>query len=62
MKPCFEAPKALEEAARLAEQRKRRAIARLTSKLDAVHPKDSFERAMEALIDADRAALQARGQ
>jgi len=62
--PCFEPPKALEDAARLAEQRKRQAIDRLTEKLA---PKDRFQRAMVNLIDADKSAhapeaLQEKGR
>jgi hypothetical protein len=52
--PCFETNKALEEASQRAEQRKNRAIDRLTEKLGA----GCFEPAMANLINADKRALQ----
>jgi hypothetical protein len=53
-------------AADAAERRKNAALDRLDAKL-AEHlpppaPLDSFGRAMEALVDADAKALQARGK
>jgi len=59
--PCFETNKALEEAARIAEQRKLRALDRLNEKLD-VPQDDAFTQAMRGLIDADKAALLVRGK
>jgi hypothetical protein len=64
--PCFDPPKHLEEAAELAEQRKREAIARLREKLG---EGDRFEQAMRdsahshaPVIDADKGALQEKGK
>ena len=51
--PCLESPKALEDAARLAEQRKHQAIDRLTAKLAS---KDRFQWTMANLNDADMSA------
>lgn len=70
MKPrrCFHEDDALEEAARLAEQRKRAAMGELAAALggsldDRIgQDPDAFETAMRALIDADKAALRARGR
>ena len=59
--PVFEPPKALEEAAEAAEQRKRRAIQTLAEKLTPT-PADRFEQAMRDLIDADKKALQEKGR
>jgi hypothetical protein len=58
-RPCFETNKALEEAARLAEQRKCEAIDRLNAKLG---PRDAFEQAMDDLLDADERALKEKGR
>jgi len=59
--PCFEPPRHLEEAAELAERRKREAIARLREKLG-INNRDRFEQAMRGLIDADKRALQEKGK
>lgn len=58
--PYFDSPKDLEDAARLAEQRKRRAIDRLTERL--APPGDRFVRSMETLIDADKRATQEKAR
>ena len=59
--PCFDPPRHLEEAAELAERRKREAIARLCGKLG-IRNRNRFEQAVCDLIDADRRALQERGK
>jgi len=65
MKPltCFEINKQLEEAARKAEQRKIRAIERLTEKLGGRRTGGGrFEYAVVDVIDADKHTLQEKGQ
>jgi hypothetical protein len=59
--PCFEPPRHLEEAAELAEQRKREAIARLSEKLG-ISNRDRFEQAIRELINADKRVLQEKGK
>jgi|HubBroStandDraft_6_1064221.scaffolds.fasta_scaffold4807895_2 hypothetical protein len=59
--PCFEVNKKLEEAAREAEARKNRAIERLTERLG-ISTGDRFGRAVRDLINADKRALQEKGQ
>lgn len=59
MKPCHDVPPALVIIAEQAEQRKDASLDRL---LKQVAPSDAFERAMVAVIDADRAALAAKGK
>ena len=56
--PCFAPPKHLEEAAEAAEQRKREAIEKLARKLAG----DQFGQAVRDLIDADKRAIQEKGQ
>ena len=60
--PCLTENAALEEAAALAERRKLQALDRLMEKLGAAPERDDFERAMHRLIDADKAALEAKGR
>jgi hypothetical protein len=61
--PCFEVNQQLEEAARDAEQRKNRAIERLTKKLGGrLTDGGRFERAIVDVIDADKYALQEKGR
>jgi hypothetical protein len=66
--PVFDPPKHLEEAAELAERRKREAIARLSEKLG-ISNRDRFEQALRdsahshaPVIDADKRALQEKGK
>ena len=59
--PCFKTNEQLAEAAREAEGRKNRAIARLTERLG-IRNDDRFEGAMRDPIDADKRALQEKGQ
>jgi hypothetical protein len=62
--PCFEVNKDLEEAAREAEQRKNRAIERLTGKLIGRPPTDGqrFEPMIVDVIEADKPAPKERGR
>lgn len=60
--PCLGENAALEEAAAIAERRKLRALDRLMEKLGVSPEQDEFETAMRALIDADKAALEAKGR
>jgi hypothetical protein len=57
-------PPEMEKAAAEAEQRKVAALERLQRLAEGapVLEPDSFEKAMQALIDADKAALEARGR
>jgi hypothetical protein len=63
MKPqsCFATPKHLEEAAELAEQRKRDAIARLAEKLR-ISNRDCLGQARRDLIDSDKPVLEEKGR
>jgi hypothetical protein len=63
-RPCLQVNHDLETAAQLAEQRKHQAIDELLETLtETAGPRgDEFEHAMQALIDADKAALKARGR
>lgn len=58
--PCLDANPGLEQAAHLAEQRKNQALDRLNEKLSATPEKDAFLLAMENLIDADKAVMEAK--
>lgn len=60
--PCLGKNAALEEAAAIAERRKLRALDRLMGKLGVRPERDEFEAAMHALVDADKAALEAKGR
>lgn len=62
--PCLIENSPLEAVAALADQRKRQALDRLMEKLEATpsEEKDEFETAMHTLIDADKAALEAKGR
>ena len=60
-RPYFESSRHLEEAAELAEQRKREAIARLSEKLG-ISNRDRFEQAIRELIDADKRVPQEKGK
>jgi len=60
--PCLIENSPLEAVAAIADQRKRQALDRLMEKLEATPPRDEFENAMYGLIDADKAALEAKGR
>jgi hypothetical protein len=61
--PCPQIPPELQQQAADAEQRKDRALERLTEKLAEAptHVRDDFEQAMVDLIDADKRAVLAIG-
>lgn len=57
--PCFTPSLALEETARVAEQRRHQALDALMRKLGPPAPMDPFEQAMRDLIDADHRGREA---
>jgi hypothetical protein len=59
--PCFEVNKMLEAVARDAEERKNRAIERLTEKLG-MSNKDRFDQARRNPIGADKRVLEEKGR
>lgn len=59
--PCDPVPPEVKEMAVVAEQRKDAALVRLQRLADGAPEPDAFDRAMRAVIDADKAYQKSKG-